>query len=284
MTKITLCAFSDEAGNAFSAQLEALKRNNIPYMEMRSVDGKNVTALTVEEAKEYAKRMKDEGLAVWSVGSPIGKTRVAKDFTEVLDVLKHTCELANTLGTDKIRMFSFHHAYEARNEVLERLNRMVEVAATYGVGLYHENEKDIYGDIADRVQDIMDNVKGLDHIYDPANFLQVGEKAEDTLAKFHHRADYFHIKDVVAATGELVPAGYGDGRIGDLIAAIKEDKVLTIEPHLKIFEGFAQIDDTQMKHKFHFQSNAEAFDAAVNALKSLLLIGGYQEKDRSFVK
>jgi hypothetical protein len=60
--------------------------------------------------------------------------------------------------------------------------------------------------------------------------------------------------------------------------------VLSVEPHLKIFDGYGQIDDTAMKHKFHFQSNVEAFDAAVNAIKAVLLANGYTEKERSFVK
>jgi sugar phosphate isomerase/epimerase len=253
-------------------------------MEMRNVDGKNVKKLTIDEAKEYKKRLDDKDLAVWSIGSPIGKSEIDADFGIVEDTLKHVCELALTLGTDKIRMFSFHHATEARAEVISRLCRMVEIAKDYGVGLYHENEKGIYGDIAARVQDIMDSVPGLYHVYDPANFLQVGESAADTLRLFHDRADYFHIKDVIAATGELVPAGYGDGNIHKLIADIKTDKVLSVEPHLKIFDGYGQIDDTAMKHKFHFRSNVEAFDAAVNAIKAVLLANGYTEKERSFVK
>lgn len=284
MAKIKLCAFSDEASTEFEGQIRALLRNRIPFMEMRSVDGKNVSKLTLDEAKEYGKRLADNGLAVWSIGSPIGKSDIHDDFAKVEDKLKHTCELAKTLSTDKIRMFSFHHATEERGEVLERLNKMVEIANAYGVGLYHENEKGIYGDIAERVQDIIDNVPGLYHVYDPANFLQVGEPADKTLDMFHARADYFHIKDVIAATGELVPAGYGDGKIDRLLSDIKEDKVLTVEPHLKIFDGYGQIDDTQMKHKFHFTDNNEAFDAAINALKALLGIAGYREEKGVFVK
>ena len=284
MPKITLCAFADESSSVFDEQIAALLRNNVPFMEIRNVDGRNVKKLTVEEAKEYKNRLDESGLAVWSVGSPLGKSEIADDFQNVEDLLKHLCELALTFGTDKIRMFSFHHATEVREEVLSRLCRMVEIAKDYGVGLYHENEKGIYGDIAARVQDIINNVPGLYHVYDPANFLQVGESSADTLRLFHDRADYFHIKDVIAETGELVPAGHGDGNIHKLVADIKTDKVLSVEPHLKIFDGYGQIDDTAMKHKFHFQSNVEAFDAAVNALKSVLLANGYTEQGRSFVK
>ena len=45
--------------------------------------------------------------------------------------------------------------------------------------------------------DVLDNVKDLRCVYDPANFLQSGEKADKTLALLHNRADYFHIKDVI---------------------------------------------------------------------------------------
>ena len=126
-------------------------------------------------------------------------------------------------------------------------------------------------------QEVMDNVPGLKFVYDPANYIQVGERADDTLPLFHARTDYFHIKDVVAETGELVPAGYGDGQIARLIDMIADDKVLTVEPHLAIFDGFAQIDGSEMKHKFRFQSNGEAFDAAVGALRTLLAAAGYRE-------
>jgi sugar phosphate isomerase/epimerase len=284
MPKITLCAFSDEASSGFDGQMSALLRNGIPYMEMRSVDGGNVKDLTVSEASEYKKRLDDKTLAVWSVGSPIGKSDIKDRFNKVEDDLKHVCELALTLGADKIRMFSFHNAFNARSEVLERLSRMVEIAEPYGVKLCHENEKDIYGDTLSRVQDIMDNVRGLCHVYDPANFLQVGESAEKTLSHFHCKAEYFHIKDVISSTGELVPPGYGDGRIDKLIANIKTDKVLTVEPHLRIFDGYGKIDNTEMKHKFHFTDNNEAFDMAVNELKKLLREAGYTENERSFIK
>ena len=40
-----LSAFADESSNAFSGQIDALKRNGFGFLEIRNLDGKNVTAL-----------------------------------------------------------------------------------------------------------------------------------------------------------------------------------------------------------------------------------------------
>ena len=267
---IKLCAFSDEAASSLTGQIKALKRNDITLTELRSVDGKNVKDLTVNEAKTINQRLKDEGISVWSVGSPLGKIDINVDFKNYLDEVKHVCELACVFSTDKIRIFSFFNAYNQRNRVFDYLDEMVKTSQSFGVQLYHENEKGIYGDTAERVLDIMDNVNGLKYVYDPANFLQVGEKASLTLDLLHAKTDYFHIKDAITSTGELVPAGYGDGQIQKLIEMIKDDKVLTVEPHLAVFDAYASIDNTQLKTRFFYRNSDEAFDAAVSALKDLI--------------
>ena len=284
MITIKLCAFSDEADSSLDGQIVALKRNNIPYMEMRTVNGKNVTTLTLDEAKAIKEKLDENGIEVWSIGSPIGKVDINTDFDEYLGLVKHTCELANILGAKRIRMFSFFNAYDQKEKVFSYLNKMVEVANAYGVQLCHENEKDIYGDTKERVKEVMDNTKGLKYIYDPANYLQCGESADDTLDMFLATTDYFHIKDVVVKSGALVPAGMGDGKIDVLVSRITEDKTLTLEPHLAVFEGYSHIDKTVMKHEVVFKTATEAFDAAVSAIKKILIGAGYQEKGNAFVK
>ena len=112
--------------------------------------------------------------------------------------------------------------------------------------------------------------------------MQVDEKPSQNLAALYPITEYFHIKDVVYATGELVPAGEGDGEIDTLIRMLDRDAVFTIEPHLKVFDSYAEIDGEEMKHKFHFESNGEAFDAAVVAIKKLILENGYKEVNGGF--
>jgi len=240
--------------------------------------------LTEEEAREYQRILSENGIAVWSIGSPLGKVNIDIDMDEYIKTVEHVCKLANIFQTTRIRMFSFFHAYEKKEKVFENLRRMAEVAVKYGVELYHENEKDIYGDTVERVLETLENVPALKAVYDPANFIQVGEDADKSLNALHAKTDYFHVKDVIKETGELVPAGYGAGKIDELIARIDKDVVMTLEPHLAIFDAYKSIDDTEMKHKFHFESNDEAFDAAVSALKALLVKAGYTETTEGFVK
>lgn len=281
---IRLCAFADESADRIEGQIEALKRNGISLLEIRNVNGKNVMDLTDDEAKEIRAKLDEAGIKVWSIGSPIFKKDIALPEEAHLADAKRGCELAKILGAENIRMFSFYNAETAHDKMLDLLKKIVVIGKEYGIKMCHENDKGLYGDNLARTKEVLDATPGLYSVYDPANFLQVGEKAEDTLAALADRAYYFHIKDVVAETGELVPAGYGDGNLKGLVSRIKDDKVLTVEPHLKIFAGYVLNDKTVLKTKFHFESNAEAFDAAVAAIKKILVEVGYTEKEGVFVK
>lgn len=283
---IKLCAFADEAEESLVGQISALKRNKIEYLELRSIAGKNVKDFTIDEAKEYQRILSENGIKVWSIGSPLGKTDIDCDFKQYENVVRHVYKLANVFETKRIRMFSFFNAYEKKEKVFLYLNRMVELASEYGVLLCHENEKEVYGDTLERVLELKENVKGLAFVYDPANYLQVGEKAEETLDKVHAISEYYHIKDVIVATDELVPAGEGDGKIKEIIERVQGDTVLTLEPHLKTFAGYAAIDNTVMKNKYSFKDGNQAFDAAVKALEKVLRQANYAytEEKGGFIK
>lgn len=283
---IRLSAFSDEAGSGLQEQIDALHRNGIGLMEIRMVDGENISKISLEKAAEIAKILKENNIQVWSLGSPLGKVHMNEEFNfaDTMEQCEYLCKIANILGTDKIRMFSFYDAYDKKEQVIEQLKQMVALAATYGVKLCHENEKSIYGDVLVRVQELMEAVPGLKFVYDPANYLQCGESSADTLPALHGSTEYFHIKDVISETQQLVPAGYGDGNIEKLIEMITDDKVMTLEPHLKVFAGYSSFDAEEMNNKFHYASNTEAFDAAVTAIKALLNKQGYIERNGGFVK
>ena len=273
--KFRLAAFADEADGRISEQIKAMTENGIDYLEIRGVDGENISDISKEKAREVRKHLDDAGLSVWSLGSPYGKIGICDDFTAHLDKFKKGLDLADILGAKHIRMFSFYvpSGDEARykEEVFRRLEQFIFAANGSGVILCHENEKGIYGDIADRCVEIHKEFPTLKAVFDPANFVQCGQntiKAWELLLPY---VEYMHIKDAMA-DGSVVPAGKGTGNLPYLLRNYK-GKVLTLEPHLSVFDGFDKLEtEEKTKMGYCYPSSRAAFDAAVDALKEL--IGG----------
>ena len=94
--KPMLFAFADEAGGELSKQIAAMKRNGLMGVELRGTEYGNVSDLKPEQAKDINSRLQAEGLRVWSLGSPLGKTNITEPFGPVLEKLKRTLETAGT--------------------------------------------------------------------------------------------------------------------------------------------------------------------------------------------
>ena len=275
-----ISAFSDEAGASLTEQIDALTRNGMNGMEIRGVDGKNVSKLSEDEAGQIRAALAEKGLSIWSVGSPIGKVAINEPFAPHWEEFLHTLKIAKCLGAEVIRVFSFYMPNGQpmelyRLEVMERLSRMADKAASVGLTLCHENEKGIYGEGADCCLDIAETVEGMSLVFDPANFVQAGELVLPAWQKLKPYVRYLHIKDALA-DGRIVPAGEGIGCIDTLLreyAEIGGDR-LTLEPHLTVFDGFSglerEADAASKLGSYAFASQSEAFDAAVHALKGLI--------------
>ena len=106
--RITLCAFADEADKLIVNQIAALQGNNIKLLEIRGVDGTNIADITLDKARELRDQFDKENIKVWSIGSPIGKCNINDDFNIELTRFKHVLEVAEILGAENIRIFSFY--------------------------------------------------------------------------------------------------------------------------------------------------------------------------------
>ncbi len=269
-----LAAFADEVSGNIADQIKAMKENGVSYLEIRSVDGENVSDISAEKAKQVKQQLDDSGIAVWSVGSPYGKIGIGDDFAAHLDKFKRGLELAEILGTNHIRLFSFYvpagKEENYKDEVMSRLEQFLIAAKGCNVVLCHENEKGIYGSSALRCEEIHKNFPDLKAVFDPANFVQCGQDTIEAWEKLSPYVEYMHIKDAMP-DGSVVPAGKGAGNLPYLLERYKGN-VLTIEPHLSVFEGFEKLE-AQGKTKqgeYRYSSSWEAFSAAVNALKELI--------------
>lgn len=277
MNKINIYAFADEASRYIDGQIEAMKRNGLNGLEIRGVDGSTVTAISLEKAKEIKKKLDDNGLITWSIGSPIGKINIGDSFDGHIEKFKYLLEMADILDCKNIRMFSFYMPKDEKpeiykNEVIDRLGILLDLAKDSGVAVCHENEKGIYGDIPERCLDLHKALPELKGIFDPANFVQCGA---DTLAGWEMLKPYIHYMHIKDAKidGTVVPAGYGAGNVQEIAKKFIEagGRDFTIEPHLAVFDGFAKLEKPDDNiAEFTFDDSNVAFDTACNSFKALI--------------
>ncbi len=275
---IKISGFADEIDTDLSKQIQVLKKLTIHHVEMRGVNGKGLVEYSVSEAKEIKKQLTDSGIQLSSVGSPIGKIKITDDFTSHMELYKHTVEIAHEMETPYIRMFSFfmpeNESYDPyRGKVMDQMGQFVDYAKTSNIILLHENEKDIYGDMADRCQELMKEFYGehFKAVFDFANFVQC---KQDTIAAYEMLKPYIayiHIKDALWSDGSVVPAGYGDGNVEKILAMLKDSGYqgfLSLEPHLADFAGFSALEQSTVEKKK--LSGEEAFTIACEALRKIL--------------
>ncbi len=239
----TLSGFADEIDPDLEVQCRLLAELGMTHLEFRSAWGTNVLDLADAALDRVAKILATNGIGVTSIGSPIGKVAVTDDFEPHLARFHRALTVADRLGAPVIRLFSFFipdgdDPDGHRDEVLRRLAAIAAAAKGRGVVLALENEKKVYGDIPRRLLDIIDSV-GAEHLrlaWDPANFVQNGVRPYDeAFPVLRQHLEYVQIKDAVAATGEVVAAGEGDGQLPETLGALRDggfDGVVSLEPHL----------------------------------------------------
>ena len=283
MAKFIFSAFCDESGEStIEGQMRVCRENNITHMELRNFGKeKNINNLTVEEAKEMKRAIDKAGMKVSSIGSAYGKINIKEPFEPHFEAFKNTVEVAKILEAKYIRIFSFffteqdsHEEY--RDEVIRRVKAMNDYAKEHGVICCHENEKAIYGDTAERMIDLMEAFGGeLRAVFDSANFVQCGV---DTLRAFdalESYIEYMHIKDALYEDGKVVPAGTGDGHVKEILERLnRQDReiVLTLEPHLQVFDGFENLENGRHDPipDGSYASHEESFKAASDAMHKLV--------------
>ena len=277
MVNFVLSAFADEASPQLDTQIQVMREHGIRYLEARSVDGQNISDLSVEKAREMKQKMDDAGLAVWSLGPPIGKISINDNFDAHMEKLRRTLEIGHILDTKHIRLFSFYmdpgQEAPCREQVIERLTAIADLCTAEGILPCHENEKGIYGDIPERCVELHRAIPKLRAVYDPANFVQCGADPVTAWNMLAPYVEYVHIKDA-DANGTNVPAGTGIGQISTILNAYAAQggQILTLEPHLWTFEGLGALE--RSGEDGNVQNRAAtaqaAFALGVNSLREII--------------
>ncbi|GAA4554434.1 sugar phosphate isomerase/epimerase family protein [Amycolatopsis samaneae] len=239
----TLSGFADEISPDPEVQCRVLTELGVGYVEFRGAWDTNVLDLDDAQLGRVRDLLAGHGLGVSSIGSPIGKIGIHDDFAAHLRRFDRALTVARLLEAPYVRIFSFflppgEAPGDHRDEVLRRMAALAALAEGHDVILLHENEKAIYGDVPERCLDIVESVGSprLRLAWDAANFVQCGLRPHgDGYALLRPHLEYVQIKDAILATGEVVPAGEGDGEVRETIRALRGDGFdgfFSLEPHL----------------------------------------------------
>jgi len=279
MGNMILSAFTDEYAPAFSRQVEGAKAFSLDAIEIRGADGVNVGNMTLNQIRTYAEKLRDAGIGVSAVGSPLGKISLDGDLEGHMEMTRKICEFANILDTPNVRMFSFYGGKDTpithcKQQVVDNLGRMLDIANAAGVTLCHENEARIYGDTPERCLELLEIFRGeLKCVFDMGNFVLGHVNPWDAYLQLKPYICYFHIKDALEA-GAVVPPGKGEAQIQRILQDYTKDHtgvVVTLEPHLQTFQGLnALVENKGFVNPYQYPDSETAFADAVTKLKELI--------------
>ena len=246
-----LSAFGDEISSDIQIQLDVLLENGLQYCALRGAHGKNVMELEDFQIKLIKTQFHNRGVHFSCVGSPVGKIQITDPMEPELERLKRAAAIAKLLETRAVRIFSFFipkgdDPAIHRDEVLKRMKALADLAKTLDISLLIENEKDLYGDTADRQLDVLKHIDAP-HVraaFDCSNFIQSDDDPMTAWQKLKPYVLDFHIKDCRTSDKREVAAGLGDGKIPEILRdafASGWKGYLSFEPHLSesgVFKGF----------------------------------------------
>lgn len=277
--KINLSGFADEINPQVDEQIRVLKKLGMHYVEMRGANGKGLVEYPLDEVEKIKEQLDENDIHLSSVGSPIGKIPITDGFEEHFKLFCHTVNIAHVMEVPYIRMFSFfmpegEDPEKYHDEVFRRVGRMADYAAKHNVILLHENEKEIYGDVADRCRKLMEEFYS-DHfkaVFDFANFVQCHQDTKEAYEMLKPYIQYVHVKDAEWESGHVVPAGHGDGNVKEILKMLKEsgyEGFLSLEPHLADFAGFSALENGKSEKKEKL-TGEESFTLAHESLVKIL--------------
>ena len=230
--KVILSGFADEAATRKTAdqQFSAFAALGLQYYSIRFIDVgggvKNVMKLTRSEITKIRHLQDEYGLNVSSIGSPIGKVKLAnKDdgtanryvpFKRYLagEVAK-ACELAHAFETKLIRGFSFYHprGEDPRDhipQVVDQLGQIAETCHRSDLTFGLELEANLVGQTGQLLAEVH---RAVNHpamllIFDGANVVCQGYSTAEVVEQYKAMRSgigWLHIKDYRSPKGGAKP-------------------------------------------------------------------------------
>ena len=229
--RLALAVIGDEIGPSLPEMLSFCVENEVRRLDMRTVDGKNLLGMTLDELAPISRQLRDAGITVPTFVSPVlkwpapgkapagGKVDFAFDPASCPtdDPLAHAFDVAMVLGAAKIRVFSFLRYPGFKPEDLAApMDRLIDLAERFDVTVEIENEPvcniGSVAELAGYFASLTDPSPYLRPLVDIGNSWSMGEPpGNDDIATLAPIVDLIHLKDRDFDARRTVPLG--DGKV-----------------------------------------------------------------------
>lgn len=236
LPRLALAVIGDEIGPSLDEMISFCAEHDVRRLDMRTVDGRNLLGMSIEDGGRIARRIEAAGLSVPTFVSPLlkwpapgkesadGKVDFAFDPTDcpTEDPLVHAFDMATVLGAERIRVFS-HLRYPGYRpaDLIGRFERLADLSLTYSVTVEIENEPACnigsLAELADFFTELQEALESnplsgqLRPLVDIGNAWSMGAPPTDAeIAVLAPLVDLIHLKDRDLSAKRTVPLGDGD--------------------------------------------------------------------------
>ena len=246
---------TDELSSDLDAALDACARLGLTEVELRTLGGRSILALTDAELHAAVEQVRERGLAISALAAPLFKCSLpdapapagalhgAAATATIEDswrLLARALEVAGEFEIPVVRTFSFWRVADPAvvfEQVVAALREALDRARGTGVQLALENEHDCNFATAAETARVLDRLPELRVIWDPANHVRGGGPLEDSVLRgYEERIAHVHLKDV-DDTGTWVCLGDGlvpYRSVFDWLLGFGYDGALSFETHCRI--------------------------------------------------
>ena len=239
---------SDEAGQAIETQIRAHRELGWTHLELRCVDGVNLTLIPDDQFDRVYAAVTEAGMTVSCFSSAVANWARPITCDPQIDIndLRGAIPRMHRFGTKFIRVMSYPNDKdnpvsdkEWRDEAIRRMKTLARMAEDGGIILAHENCSGWGGLSADNSNVLLGEVNSpaLKVVFDTGNPVTYGQDAWEYYQKVRNDIVYVHIKDAKKIDGvdHYTFCGDGDGCVREIVRdllATGYDGGFSIEPHL----------------------------------------------------
>jgi len=227
--RLALAVIGDEIGPSLAEMLSFCAENDVHRLDMRTVEGKNLLGMTLDEIDAISTTLRKADIKVPTFVSPLLKwpaagqaaagAKVDFAFDPSLcpsdDPLSHAFDIATVLGASRIRVFSHLRYPGYKPKDLEApIDRLLDLAARFDVTVEMENEPVCnIGSVTELAQFFAHYPEPPEHLrplVDIGNSWNIGlPPSDDEIAALAPLVDLIHLKDRDFTARRTVPLGDG---------------------------------------------------------------------------